>query len=153
LGSVVANEPNEPVVEEAEEDKDTKTAAKLLRVHDILSMTTKYDMCVACLPCLKNGKLEDAKFSCVNGDCPTCGFDKIWSKGLRNRILMKEYDVGKKEFIEKLNPNLSLATDIWLDKVDWCSYVYKEKPVVQAHLKEVAHQATTQRPPDADDGD
>jgi len=68
---------------------------------------------------------------------------------------MKEYDIVKKEFIEKLYPNSSLATDIWLDKVDWRSYVYKEKPTVQAHLKEVARQAAIQKPPDADadDGD
>ena len=57
LGSVVANGPDEPVMEESEEEKDTKAAEKLLRVHDIPSMTTKYGMCVTCLPCLKNGKL------------------------------------------------------------------------------------------------
>lgn len=86
-------------------EKDKRAAAKLLRLYDVVSTATKYDACVACVPCLKSGKLEDAKFSCVNGECPTCGFDKIWSKGVRRRILRREFDTDKKEWVEKLNPN------------------------------------------------
>ena len=114
---------------------------------------TKYDACVACIPCLKSGKLEDANFSCVNGECPTCGFDKIWSLGLHRRILIREFDYEKSEWAEKLNPDSALATYVWLKEVDWCFYVTKEKPSVGAHLREVNRQAAASfRPAEADDG-
>ena len=67
--------------------KDATAALKLFCLHSVISAKKKYDACVACLTCLKSGKLEDAKFAFVNGKCPTFGFDKIWSKGLRRRKL------------------------------------------------------------------
>ena len=67
----------------SKKEKDNKAAAKLLRLFDVISTKNKYDACVACVPCLAGGKLEDANFICVNRECPTCGFDKIQSKGLR----------------------------------------------------------------------
>lgn len=58
-------------------------------------------------------KLEDAKISCVNGECPLCGFDKIWSKGIHRHILLHEYDNTKGEFVEKRNQNSVWAIDIF----------------------------------------
>ena len=69
--------------------KNANAAVKLLRLHAVIDAKTKYDAFVACLTCLKSGKIEDASFACVNGECPTCGFDKIWSLGLRLRILIR----------------------------------------------------------------
>ena len=127
-------------------DRDAKAAVKLLHL--------KYDACVACLPCLTTRKLGDANFTCVNGECPHCGFDKIWSKGLRRQILMREYDSEKREWVDKLNPNSALATNTWLKQVEWRSYVTKETPSVAAHLQEVNRQAAAAaRPAEADDGD
>ena len=137
----------------SEKVKDNKAAAKLLRLFDVISTKNKYDACVACVPCLAGGKLEDANFICVNGECPTCGFDKIWSKGLRRRILSREFDSAKSEWVEKLNPNSSLATDVWLNEVDWRGYERKEGPSVASHLQEVERQARAARPAEADDGD
>eukprot|EP00957_Ditylum_brightwellii_P078833 5994799-Ditylum_brightwellii.AAC.1 len=59
----------------------------------VLQTTTKYDSCLACILCLKandNGekKLEDAKLSYVNSECPKCGFDEIWSTGILKQILL-----------------------------------------------------------------
>jgi len=84
------------------EELDAEAVPKLLRVRDLLETTNKYDTCVACLPCIgKGGKLEDAKMSCVNGECPKCGMDKIWSKGLRRRLVKREWDAGKKEWVDQ----------------------------------------------------
>jgi hypothetical protein len=59
-------------------DTDDKRATdKLLRIYNSLNTPSKYDMCVSCLPCLKSGKLEDAKFKCINGNCDICGFNKL----------------------------------------------------------------------------
>ena len=63
--------------------KDATAMLKILRLHSVISGNTKYDACVACLTCLQSGKLEDSNFAGVNGECPTCGFDKIWSKVLK----------------------------------------------------------------------
>ena len=53
--------------------KDEKTATKMKQILDIIKMKTKYDSCKACLPCLPEfGNLEDAKLSCVNGECYRC---------------------------------------------------------------------------------
>ena len=62
--------------------KDATAAMKLLCLHSVISANTRYDSCVACLICLKSVKLENAIFAFVDGKCPTCGFGKIWSKGL-----------------------------------------------------------------------
>ena len=78
--------------------KDANAAVKLLRLHAVIDANTKYDVCVACLPCLKSGKIADANFACVNGEFPTCGFDKIWALGLRRRILIQEFDYDKSEW-------------------------------------------------------
>ena len=77
--------------------KDANAAVKLLRLHAFIDAKTKYDACVAFLLCLKSGKLEVANFACVDGECPTCGFDKIWSLALRRRILVQEFDYEKSE--------------------------------------------------------
>lgn len=111
------------------EELDAEAVPKLLRVRDLLETTNKYDTCVACLPCIgKGGKLEDAKMSCVNGECPKCGMDKIWSKGLRRRLVKREWDAGKKEWVDKLNKDSKLATDVWAKKVQWRDYVTKARP-------------------------
>ena len=60
----------------------------------------------------------------------------------------------KSEWVEKLNPDSSLATDLWLKEVDWRCYVTKDKPLVVAHLRKVNSQAATSvRPAEVDDGD
>jgi hypothetical protein len=46
-----------------------------------------------------------------------------------------------------------LATDTWLESVDWRSYVYKEKPKLAAHAQEVARQAAATQQPEANNGD
>jgi hypothetical protein len=78
--------------------EDERTATKMKQILDILKMKTKYDSCKACLPCLPEmGNLEDAKLSCVNGECYCCGFDKLWSKGVRRVIILKGFDNQQKE--------------------------------------------------------
>ena len=128
------------------------------RLIAVLKSQTKYDACLECIPCLdprSNGekKLEDAKFSCVNGECPRCGFDKIWSNGIRKMIMLSEYDPERKEFVQKLNPSCDFATSVWHEGVYWRAYVYKEGPSVASNARDVAQRAAAARPPEADDSD
>ncbi len=63
---------------DAENDRmDSIAAGKLTQIYDVLNQSSKYDMCVKCLPCLASKKLEDAKEICINGTCAVCGFDKM----------------------------------------------------------------------------
>ena len=153
-----SNDTTAPSSSMQDADREANTAAKMLRLFSILETRTKYDACLGYLSCLEedaNGKriLENAKFSCVNGDFPKCGFDKIWSKGIRNQILIKEFDNDTSKWVEKLNPKSSFATDVWLDDIYWRAYEYKEGPSMARHAKEVARQAAAERAIDADDGD
>ncbi len=92
--------------------KDEKTATKMKQILDIIKMKTIYDSCKACLPCLPEfGNLEDAKLSCVNGECYPCGFDKLWSKGVRRVIILKDFGKQKMEWVESLNTESAFGTD------------------------------------------
>jgi hypothetical protein len=56
--------------------EDEIMATEMKQILDIIKMKTKHDSCKACLPCLPEfDNLEDAKSSCVNGECYHCGFD------------------------------------------------------------------------------
>ena len=68
---------------------DATAALKLLCLNLVISAKGKCDDCVSWLTWFNRGKLENEKISCVNGECPTCGFDKIFSKGLWMRILIR----------------------------------------------------------------
>ena len=47
-----------------------------------------------------------------------------------------------------------LATDIWMNKVDWRGYGTKYKPSIGAHIRLVNRQAAAaSRPTETDDGD
>jgi hypothetical protein len=119
--------------------KDEKTATKMNLILDIINMKTKYDSCNACLPCLPEfGNLEDAKLSCVNGECYCCGFDKLLSKGVRRVIILKDFDKQNIEWVESLNTESAFATDAWSETIDWQSYTTKEGPTVAEHLREVS---------------
>jgi hypothetical protein len=64
----------------------------------------------------------------------------------KNYILTEErrrkYAANKGEWIDKLNPNSKLATDTWLERVEWRDYEYKTKPTLATHTQEIAHQAS-----------
>jgi len=119
-------EPTQPTADDVEADKIANS--QLLQLYNVLNMNTKYDMCVACLPCLENGKLEDAKIECIEGTCTKCGFDKLWSKGVRARIFDSD---------NKLNAKSTLATDVWNETVEWRAYEYKEQPTLASHAKKL----------------
>ena len=60
----------------------------------------------------------------------------------------------KIEWVEKLNPNLVLATYIKMNKVNWRVYETKDNPYVGAHLREVNRKSVAaDRPEEVDDGD
>lgn len=131
---------------------DARALAKLKRIIEIMKAPNKYTACKACLkPCLsEEGKLEDAKYTCVKGDCPRCGFTKLWKLGLRRQIMKRTFDNETGKWVETLNPKSKLASDIWLREVDWRSYVKKECPKVAEVLLAMSR---SERPPNADDGD
>ncbi len=133
--------------------EDKRATDMLLIIYNILNTPSKYDMGVSCLPCLTSGKLEDAKFKCINGNCEICGFDKIWKHGVQARIFKREFDATKGEWIDKLNSNSKLATDTWLERVKWRDYKYKTKPTLVIHAQEIVCQASLHQPPDIDDLD
>ncbi len=143
----------EPTQHNQHNADDKRATDKLLRIYNILNTPSKYDMCVSCLPCLTSGKLEDAKFKCINGNCEVCEFDKLWKHGVRACIFKREFDATKEEWINKLNPNSKLATDTWLERVEWCDYKYKTKPTLATHAQEIVRQASLHRPPNVDDLD
>jgi hypothetical protein len=119
--------------------EDEKMATKMKRILDIIKMKTKYDSCKACLSCLPEfGNLEDAKLSCVNGKCYHCGFDKLWSKGVRRVIILKDFDDQKMEWVESLNTESVFATDAWIETIDWRSHTTKEGSMVAEHLRELS---------------
>ena len=70
----------------------SRDLVRLIEIKEIISQPSKYDTIVACLqPCLSTNKLEDAKYSCLNGqDCSSCGFRRLWSNGLRKTLLCSE---------------------------------------------------------------
>lgn len=144
---------NEPDQSDDDKAADERVIVKLQRIYNVIEKPSKYDMCVTCLPCLTSGKLEDPKFKCVSGNCERCGFDKLWKHGVRARIFVCEYDAAKGEWVHKLNPNSKLASDIWLEMVEWRDYVYKNKPTVATHAMEVARQAAAALPPEEGDLD
>lgn len=60
---------------------------KLLKLLELCALQSKSDMVKFCL-C--HGAFERAgKVNCVNGTCPHCGFDKLWSgkDGLRRHVI------------------------------------------------------------------
>eukprot|EP00984_Skeletonema_dohrnii_P024294 scaffold13403_cov120-Skeletonema_dohrnii-CCMP3373.AAC.1 len=133
--------------------EEQSTLNKINRVIEIMQQPYKYDMCMKCICPPETGKLEDAKFSCVEGSCPSCGMDKLWSNGVRKKILTTTYDSDTSEFVYSLNKNCRFASDEWLNEVEWRTYVYKEKPTVATHAREVRRQAAAARPPGEDDLD
>ena len=50
--------------------------------HTVRDAKTKYDACGTYVPCLSNGKLKADNIVGVNGECPYCSFDMVWSKDL-----------------------------------------------------------------------
>ena len=54
---------------------------------DFCKLDSKSDMVqqLVCAPCLMS-----AEPACVDGSCPRCGFKKLWSKGLRLKLVDKE---------------------------------------------------------------
>ncbi|KAL7534418.1 hypothetical protein ACHAXR_005863 [Thalassiosira sp. AJA248-18] len=117
-------------------------------IRDIISMPSKYDKVVACLKsCLPTGRLEDAKYSCLNGrDCQMCGFRRKWSNGLKKTLFSYEVapDIGEER--ATLNANASLAAPEWSESsIDWRHYTYQAKPSVASHAQDVARQAASAR--------
>lgn len=51
-----------------------------------------------------------------------CGFDKLWKHGVRKHIFTHEYDNDKHEWVDKLETNSKLATQVWLDMVELQDY-------------------------------
>jgi len=69
--------------------------------------TIKVDSIVACLaPCLpSSGKLECAKFECINGrEYSKCGFWQLWSGGARKAVLKQN---------DKVRANTIIAGPEW----------------------------------------
>ena len=132
---------------------DERAIAKLLKIYKILEMPSKYAMCVECLPCLISGKLEDAMFKCVDGTCERCGFDKLWKHGVCKRIFRHEYVEAKHEWIDVLDQSSVLATDAWLEIIEWRDYEYKTKPTLASHAQDLACHAAASRAPEPGDLD
>jgi len=78
------------------DDSDKQTLHKIERILEIMNQPYKYDMCMKCVCIPDGGKLEDAKFACVEGNCPLCGMDKLWSNGVRRKILKKQNTIMRR---------------------------------------------------------
>lgn len=124
---------------------DSNAVRKLRGILKVIQQDSKYDMCCAALPCLDGKPLESAKYSCINCDCPTCGFDKLWSKGVKASLFKYEYDATQSKWVGQLNDTSPVKSNLWNKQVDWREYCYKTRPSVAAHAQQVA------RATDADD--
>ena len=93
---------------------------------------------VACLgDCLPSGKIEDAKFDCIYGLCDNCGFDKLWSDGLR-KILIDEN--------VKPIPNAPLCGPDWeAVNIDWRYFTHSIAPTEANRARESADKAASAR--------
>ena len=114
--------------------KATKDLTILHRIKDILATPSKYDTIVECLqPCLSSQKLEDAKPLCLIQDgCDMCGFDQLWSDGLRATLMDEE---------GTMVTNSPLAGQEWIKPgIDWRYYTSVAKPTVANHAEGVPRQ-------------
>lgn len=100
-------------------------------------------MCMKCVCIPDGGKLEDAKFVCVEGNCSLCGMDKLWLKGVRNKILKSKYDNERKEWVYELNKDCKFATNEWLAEVEWRSYVANNGSACKRSSKASSHGTCT----------
>ena len=120
-------------------DADTVELAKVLRkIKAIITSPSKTAALVACLgDCLPSGKIEDAKFDCIYGLCDDCGFDKLWSDGLR-KILIDEND--------KPIPNAPLCGPDWeAVNIDWRYFTHSIAPTEANRARESADKAASAR--------
>ena len=53
---------------------------------------------------------KDMKMSCIRGDCARCGFKKVWSQGLRRKLVDVMGNVGQ------LKPGVH---PVWLKRIRW----------------------------------
>jgi hypothetical protein len=114
---------------EAFSDLESEEAQVLQRIHSILNCPSKGDMVRAALgSCIKNGDEGSASSACEQGDCQTCGFQRLWSGegGLRKKILeIIEDEDGQcqEELREACSP-------IWGEAMHWQHYTSRDKKLL-----------------------
>ena len=109
----------------------------------MIETPSKYDTVVKCLqPCLTTGKLEDAAYKCLLGECTgadgsngcnVCGFRQWWSKDLKKELLK---DDGSMKL------NAPLAGDEWTTPdIDWRYFTSVARPTIASHAQEINSEA------------
>ena len=123
---------------EAKDPETVKAAAQLRLIKKIISSPSKYDAMVACMgACLPTGKLEDAKYECLYGNCEECGFARLWSCGLRELLLDEN---------GALREGAPLNSADWkIAKIHWRYFTHSIAPTEANHALEVARQAASAR--------
>jgi hypothetical protein len=114
---------------------DAEFLASVEAVRNVLSQTTKMEMCKQVLkPCLEDSDLASARGCCERGECGACGFSVVWAK-LRSKIVhLKPVDVENpvegencEDYREDVNP-------LWMNKMLWQGYVKRPRPVAGGTL-------------------
>ncbi|KAL7490747.1 hypothetical protein ACHAWT_000278 [Skeletonema menzelii] len=124
---------------------------RLLTIKEIINMPSKYDMCVEVLqPCLTSRKLEDAEEKCLDGTCPTCGFQRWWSRTLRKKLFITP-SLGAESILNDDSP--LVGAELKEPGIYWRIYTHEPTPTPGNHAQDVARQAAAARAAGRDDVD
>jgi hypothetical protein len=123
---------------EAGDPATLRNVAQLREIKSILSSPSKYAAMVACMgPCLPTGNLEDAKYECLYGECHQCGFERLWSDGLRKVLLD-----GNEAMID----GAPLSSADWkAATIHWRYLTHSIAPTEANHALHIAKQAANAR--------
>ena len=115
----------------------------LEKIKDVIETPSKYDTVVKCLqPCLASGKLEDASYKCLIGECAgksggngcsICGFRQWWSNDLKKELLNSD---------GSMNLDAPLAGEEWTTpEIDWRYFTSVARPTIASHAQEISVEA------------
>ena len=118
----------------AEINKCNRGVNQLNRIRDILMQPSKREKCVECMrPCLLSGKIENAKASCVDGSCVTCGPKHLWTLGVRRQMFTQQ--VGQDPILDLSSP---FYGEELTDTFEWRYYSQKRSPTLSTHAQQIA---------------
>jgi len=99
-------------------EEDGKAASPLLvELAAVLSQSSKGEFVRACTCGGTSTALEDRAAACTDGECAKCGFDRLWSKGVRKSLFT---------VAGKLRRDLS---PVWNENVHWSFYMKAPAPM------------------------
>ncbi|EJK73457.1 hypothetical protein THAOC_04918 [Thalassiosira oceanica] len=120
--------------DENEISRCNRGVRQLRSICDVLTQPSKREKCVECMkPCLVSGKIEDAKESCVTGECQSCGLRNLWQLGVRRQLFRQE--IGQDPILHVSSP---FYGEELTETFEWRYYSQKRSPTLSTHAQQVA---------------